>query len=102
MGSPIGNTTFQPSNIYSQVSGKVSFYLARALAYIDYIIRMIQSSSPFFEKYRPVFQDIPKMYHLVKAFQEVKNNQEEKESENNMKIEGESKTYNGPSPKLFI
>jgi len=107
MFTPHGYTKSQFTDVRSNISGKLNYYLARALAYIQYIIRMIQSSAPFIEKYQPVLNDLPKMYHLVKAFNELK---QEKESKHVNPAEGphnehsmeQSITYEGPAPKLFI
>ncbi len=97
---PTGNTILQSNNIRSQVTGKVNEYLARGLAYIQYIIKMLQSSTPFFEKYGPVLQEVPKMYHLVKAFNGIKENTGEFERKND--DDQLDVTYEGPAPKLFI
>src|SRR5690625_294848 len=75
---------------------KINEYIARALYYIDYIIRMIQSSSPYIEKVQPYLEDLPTMYQLMKAFQQINKPDEAKTPS----------TYdhqkNMPKPTLFI
>jgi len=97
---PQGNTIVRPRSIRTQISGKVNEYVARALAYIQYIIRMIESSTPFFDKYGPVLQEVPKMYHLVKAFNEIKDGGSR--DQNSDLTNGDETTYDGSQPRLFI
>ena len=94
-----GNTIVRPGNVRTQIYGKVNEYVARALAYIQYIIRMIESSTPFFDKYGPVLQEVPKMYHLVKALNEIKDGGT---LERNNEVNNDEITYEGPPPRLFI
>lgn len=96
---PQGNTIARTENVRNQISGKVNEYIARTLTYIQYIIRMIESSTPFFDKYGPVLQEVPKMYHLVKAFNEIKDGGS---LERNDELENDEITYEGPPPRLFI
>lgn len=105
--SPNNNLLLQPGYIRTQVVGRVNEYLARGLAYIQYIIKMLQSSTPFFEKYGPVLEEVPKMYHLVKAFNGIKENDGIKENGGSSELNDDNPvepdiTYEGPSPKLFI
>lgn|SRR5699024_830077 len=116
-----------PPAAVPQAQGKFNEYVARGLAYIQYINRMLKSSSSFFEKYSPVIQEVPKMYHLAKAFNELKGgaensqennqgnseetNQEEIQDNNENKNQEEiqasrqpkhEQTFDGPGPTLFI
>src|SRR5690625_4216668 len=78
------------------VISKINEYIARALYYIDYIIRMIQSSSPYIEKVQPLLDDLPTMYQLMKAFQQL-SNAEEAETTNTF-----DHPNHLPKPTLFI
>lgn len=92
--------TYRPQdylyNANVSLVSKINEYIARALYYIDYIIRMIQSSSPYIEKVQPYLEDLPTMYQLMKAFQQI-NKADEAETPS---------TYdhpkNMPKPTLFI
>src|SRR5699024_4535634 len=82
------NRPFNPYQVQKTVAqanatigSKINEYIAKALYYIDYIIRMIQSSSPYIERMQPILEDLPTMYQLVKAFQEISQEQKEKEIE---------------------
>ena len=91
------------TNTRFQVRGKVNEYFLKALGYIQYIIRMLQSESQFIKKYTPVIQELPKMYHLAKAFNELK---AEEDKVNKGKDEAytteQNRTYKEPGPTLFI
>jgi len=83
-------------NANVSLASKINEYVARALYYIDYIIRMIQSSSPYIEKVQPFLEDLPTMYQLMKAFQQL-SNAEEAETTNTF-----DHPNHLPKPTLFI
>lgn len=76
----------------------IHYYVARILYYIDYLIRFIQSFSPYVEKYQPILDELPKMYHLIKAFQQIDREQGEK----NVQSEKIEKKSEEAAPRLFI
>lgn len=82
----------------------ITYYLLRALTVIERIIRLLQSSSPFFEQYSPVLKQLPNMYKMIKLIQEV---QKETEAET-AKHEGQKRNISEerinkePKPTLFI
>lgn len=78
----------------NSVKSKIKTYLLKAIVYIKYILEAIKSSSPFFQQYGPLMQEIPKMYKILKAF---------KQNEG-VSIPNESKqaTNNVSKPKLYI
>lgn len=47
-------------------------YFLRALAYIQSILRILRSSSPFFEQYGTVIRELPKLYQIMKVMHELK------------------------------
>ena len=91
------------TNTRNQVVGNFNKYFVKALAYIQYIIRMLQSSSKVIEKYGPVMEELPKMYQLVKAFNELKEEEtKENKDDDAYHTTEQNRTYVGPSPTLFI
>src|SRR5690625_4633913 len=93
------NTTYVPPE--KSVREKVTYYFLRALAVIRGIIRLLQSSSPFFEQYSPVLKQLPNMYKMLKLIQDV-NEESEEQSELTNDVKKDTLRSTIPSPKLFI
>lgn len=91
---PVSDAPFQTS-LVRNIAYKINEYFFRGLIYIQQILDLLLSTSPFLEQYGPILQELPKMYHLVKAFNEVTNEEE-------TNIEVLDYHYDGPPPKLFI
>lgn len=105
---PVGNNNIRMASLRSNVTYKINEYFLRGLAYIQYILKLLISSSPFIDQYGPVIKELPKMYTLVKAFKEISSGELEEndslETETNSAIEYENNTFRSdePLPRLFI
>lgn len=74
-------------------------YVLRALAYIQAILELLRSCSPFFKQYGKVISEIPKLYQLFRAFQELN------QAEGNKRTSQEKFTFTddrAAKPRLFI
>lgn len=94
--NPVGGyLPFQPPTARG-ILYKINEYFFRGLVYIQNVLELLLSTSPFFEQYGPILEELPKMYHLVKAINEVSQN------EDDVEIEIIEEQFDGPAPRLFI
>lgn len=93
--------TYSYSPPEKRVKVAVTHYLLRALVIIEKIIRLLKSTTPFFEQYNHILKQLPNMYKMIKLIQEV---QEATETEQNqLRERKEKRSTSGESkPKLFI
>ncbi|MBO1004351.1 VrrA/YqfQ family protein [Pseudogracilibacillus auburnensis] len=104
--TPIGNSNPRLAPFRNRVSYKINEYFLRGLVYIQSILKLLLSSSPFIEQYGPVIKELPKMYTLVKAFKEINNSELEEgieeQNENDEYMEKNTFRSDESLPKLFI
>lgn len=75
-------------------------YIVRGLNIIQYIVRFIQSTSAYIEEHMGVIRELPKMYHILKAFHEIKQGED---THNNEQVNDNRRTVEREAvPKLFI
>lgn len=99
---------------YTSTAYRINAYLYRGFAYVNRILKMLISSSPYIDQYGPMIRDLPKIYHIMKAFKEIQKNEQNellpKENEKGPRdapitpIENERIEIkrNDPLPVLFI
>lgn len=123
MSAPMNRTvSFAPTGPYSpyfpqfqytlsytppekSVRDRVTHYVLRALSVIEKIIRLLRSSSPFFEQYSPVLKQLPNMYKMIKLIQEVQQEDVRDTNDHNDKAKNEvreRRQSKEPRPTLFI
>jgi|SRR5699024_2201836 len=88
------------------VKDRMTYYFLRALVVIQSALRLLKSSSPFFEEYSPLLKQLPNMYKMIKLIQDVN---EESETTNKTDVNEETdvdlkrhKRSRVSTPTLFI
>lgn len=98
---PFLNVT-KTRNVTSQLTGKNALYLLEnAVGRIYQILRYIELSGPYVNKYGPIIKEMPTMYKLMKAFNELDAESSEDDgtpssTENHSNLPKQSR------PKLYI
>lgn len=90
-----GNIPYQSAPV-KNVTFKINEYFFKALFYIKKILDILLQTSPIFEQYGPIIQELPKMYHLMKAINEASFDDEE------VHILALDYRHDGPPPTLYI
>lgn len=89
----IGNVPYQTP--IKNVTYKINEYFFKALFYIKKIFDVLLQTSPIFEQYGPIIQELPKMYQLMKAISEAS-------LEEDVNVQTLDYRHDGPPPRLFI
>lgn len=90
------------SNTNNQLTGKNALYmLENAVGRIYQILRYIELSGPYLEKYGPIIKEMPTMYKLMKAFNELENESTDSES-GDTQVNKHSQYPKQSTPKLYI
>lgn len=97
---PIGRDYLRYAPYEISLVNRINKYVLRALAYIQSILQFLRSCSPFFERYGKVISEIPKLYHLFRAINEL-NNVQLSDKEDNVKTYP-NELVAQPKPRLFI
>lgn len=96
--------TYTPAE--KSIKKHVSYYLLKALVVIQSALRILKSSSPFFEQYSPLLKQLPNMYKMIKLIQDVKDETGEDELDENEGLKREPAKQENEShitsPTLFI
>src|SRR5690625_4195691 len=89
--------------------------ISRTLSNVDQVIKVVQSATPIVQEYGPMVKNLPAMYRMVKAFSQLADEDDEKQTvkrveipddQSNIKGEPNEKKedfFTGKSiPRLFI
>lgn len=83
-----------------QLTGKNALYaLENAIGRVYQVLRYIEYSGQYIDKYAPIIKEMPTMYKLMKAFNEIESNANNKEDTQKENIYSKEKVS---TPKLYI
>lgn len=86
-----------------KIRERVTYYFLRTLIVIQSALRLLKSSSPFFEQYSPLLKQLPNMYKMIKLIQDVDiEDDAHKDSQNEKTTTKKDKHSEVPTPTLFI
>lgn len=87
----------------NRLGGTNSLYLLQnAIGRIYQILRYIELSGPYIDKYGPVIKEMPTMYKLMKAINEISNETDDDNFEIPVLNEGKTQIIKQSTPKLYI
>lgn len=60
--------------------------LSKTLSNVDQVIKVVQSATPIVREYGPMIKNLPAMYRMVKAFSQIEEDNDEKDTEQKVDV----------------